>query len=103
MIIVGISVKAQSPDQTTAPITKEQYRFEATIICLDAIEAPTKYNEFAKQFINQPSFPKEKKADSSDELKTQIDTWLKAHPSVVNQVLTERKKAHDILYGPRPY
>jgi hypothetical protein len=101
LALIGNGIYAQSSDQNTSPATPEQNRFEATIICLDAIKAPTKYNAFAKTFINQSSFPKS--AKSHDELKSLIDIWLKANPSTVNQILTERKKAHDILYGPRPY
>jgi hypothetical protein len=95
------ALSAQSTDQTTLTITKEQQRLEATIICLDAIEAPTKYNEFAKPFITKSTFPKAN--NSHDELKKDINDWLVEHPSEVNKILAERKKAHDILYGPRPY
>lgn len=103
LFISGLSLSAQSSDQNTAPATPEQNRFEATIICLDAVEAPTKYNAFAKQFINTPSFPKKTAHTLQDDFKKNINEWLIENPSMVNKILTERKKAHDILYGPRPY
>ena len=101
--LIGGDVFSQSTDQTTLPITEEQNRMEATIICLDAVEAPTKFNAFAKQFINKPTFPKRKTDSTQKDYKKEIDKWLIAHPAITNQILVERKKAHDILYGPRPY
>ena len=103
MTLVGINSYAQSTDQAALPITTEQTRMEATIICLDAIEAPTKYNAFVKQFIDIPSFPKKTTNSSQNNYKKEIDAWLVTNPTLVNEILIERKKAHDILYGPRPH
>ena len=103
MALIGGNAYSQSTDQTTLPVTQEQNRMEATIICLDAIEAPTKFNAFVKQFINKPSFPKKKTASSQNDYKKEIDILLIANPSMTNQILVERKKAHDILYGTRPH
>jgi hypothetical protein len=103
LVISGISINAQSTDQNTLPITPEQNRLEATIICIDAIEAPTKYNAFAKQFIDTPSFPQKTTAISQDNYRKEINGWLITNPLVVDKILTERKKSHDILYGSRPY
>lgn len=94
---------AQSSDQNTSEATQEQKRFEATIICVDAVEAPTKYNAFAKEFINSPSFPKKTKDISKGAYKKAINDWLLANPTMTTKILTARKKAHDKLYGPRPY
>lgn len=102
-LIGNNNIYAQSADQNTSSATPEQNRLEATIICLDAVEAPTKYNAFAKQFIDTPSFPKKTTTISQDGYRKEINDWLIANPLVVDKILTERKKAHDILYGPRPY
>jgi len=103
LTLIGGHIYAQSTDQTKLPVTEQQNRLEATVICLDAVEAPTKFNAFAKQFINKPSFPKRKTDSTQKDYKKEIDEWLIEHPSEVTKILTERKKAHDILYGPRPY
>lgn len=108
MLTVAVTVysNAQSAadknNNSELAITEDGKRLEATIICLDAVEAPTKYNEFAKQFITLPSFPK-KLNSSNEDLKKNIDNWFKNNPSMIDKVRTERKKAHDALYGPRPY
>ena len=96
-------VNAQSTDQVTHNVTFEEKKLEALVICMDAIEVPTKYNEFATQFINSPSFPKKETSESQNEYKAKIDQWLKDNPTIVDEIMTERKKAHDKLYGPRPY
>ncbi len=103
LVLIGSSTYAQSTTDPTSPSTIKNDRLDATIICLDAVEAPTKYNDFAKQFINIPSFPKKTGKVSQDLYKKEINNWLIANPSVVGKILIERKKAHDILYGPRPY
>jgi hypothetical protein len=104
LALIGSNSYSQSADQTTLPITQEQNRMEATIICLDAVEAPTKYNAFAKQFINTPSFPKKSAIVSQKfDLRKEINNWLITNPTLVNKILIERKKAHDILYGSHPY
>ena len=102
LALIGNGIYAQSSDQNTSEATPEQNRLEATIICLDAVEAPTKYNAFAKQFILAPGFPK-KGLSSTEEYRKAINDWFKSNPLEVDKVLTERKKAHDKLYGPRPY
>ncbi len=103
LAIIGSNIYAQSADQVTSSATPKQNRFEATVICLDAIEAPTKYNAYAKQFVDTPSFPKKSTAISEDDYKKEIDSWLIENPTMTEKILTERKKSHDILYGPRPY
>ncbi|MBL4592714.1 MAG: hypothetical protein JKX68_02740 [Flavobacteriales bacterium] len=103
LTIIGNGIYAQSADQNSSTATPEQNRLEATIICLDAIEAPTKYNAFAKQFIDAPSLPKKTNTISQDGYRKEINDWLISNPLMVGKILTERKKAHDILYGPRPY
>jgi hypothetical protein len=103
--LFGFSVNAQSDNQNGNPeltITKAGERLEATIACLDAIEAPTKYNAFANPFINTPGFPQKSATMSSQQLRSKIDQWFKDNPKVVNQVRAARKKSSDILYGPRP-
>lgn len=108
--ILAVSMTVYSNAQTAddannnseLTITEEGKRLEATIICLDAVESPTKYNEFAKQFTSLTNFPK-KGTLSSDELKKNIDQWFKNNPSMIDKVREERKKAHDALYGSRPY
>lgn len=84
-------------------ITLEGKRLEATLICLDALEAPTEYNEFANQFISLPNFPQKSSTLSSQQLKENINDYFINHPELVDIVRSERKKAHDILYGTRPY
>lgn len=103
LTLLGNGIYAQSADQNPTSATPEQNRFEATLICLDAIEAPTKFNAFAKQFINSPSFPKKTNVIKQDEYKKEINAWLIANPTMTNKILIERKKSHDKLYGPRPH
>ena len=52
-LIFSATAFSQS-DNVQNPITDEERLLEATIVCLDALEAPTKYNEFAKPFISMP-------------------------------------------------
>ena len=99
----GNSAYAQSADQVTTEYTQSEKLLDATIICLDAVEAPTKYNEFAKQFISAPSFPLKKVTSTREDYQQEISNWLTTNSSIIEKVLVERKKAHDILYGPRPY
>ena len=103
LTLFATTVNAQSADQTSIPTTQEEKLLEATIICLDAAEAPTKYNEFAYQFINTSSFPKKEIAVSENEYKTKIKDWLISNPMIIDKIISERKKAHDKLYGSRPY
>ena len=105
LLTFGLTTKAQSDNQTGNPelqITEEGKRLEATIICLDAIEAPTKYNAFASPFISLPNFPQKTASLSSQALKENIDKYFKSHSELIDKVRSERKKAHDILYGVRP-
>ena len=105
LLAFGLGTKAQSDNQIgnlELQITEEGKRLEATIICLDAIEAPTKYNAFAVQFITLPNFPQKAPSLSSQSLKENIDKYFKSHPDLIDKVRSERKKAHDILYGARP-
>jgi len=103
LAFIGSNIYAQSSDQVTSSATPKQNCFEATVICIDAIEAPTKYNAFAKQFIDTPSFPKKSTTITKDDYKKEIESWLIENPTMIEKILTERKKSHDILYGPRPY
>lgn len=103
LALIGNSFYAQSDNQNTSPESPEGNRIEATIICLDAIEAPTIYNAFCEQFIQQKSFPKKTTSISLQDFKNEIENWLISNPENINKILAERKKAHDILYGPRPY
>ncbi|MDF1673979.1 MAG: hypothetical protein P1U41_10760 [Vicingaceae bacterium] len=106
LIIFGLSSYAQSDNQTGNPelqITEEGKRLEATLICLDALEAPTKYNEFAKQFITLPNFPQKSLSLSSEDLRKNINQYFINHPKMIDNVRDERKKAHDKIYGSRPY
>ena len=90
VLFSGVSF-SQSADQVPPTYSEAEKLLDATIICLDAVEAPTKHNEFAKQFINTPSFQKE------------ISDWLVINSFLIDKILIERKKSHDITYGPRPY
>lgn len=105
LALIGGTISAQSATDpaSASTSTPAQNRFEATIICMDAVEAPTKYNAFAKPFIQNPSFPVKAPNATQVSYQNDIDTWLTANPQMVSQILVERKKAHDILYGPRPY
>ena len=106
LALIGNEAISQTTDPVNAQLseyTPQEKLLDATIICLDAIEAPTKYNEFAKQFVNEVTFPKASTSISHDELQQSINDWLVTRPSTIEKILVERKKAHDILYGPRPY
>ncbi|MCB0402777.1 MAG: hypothetical protein KDD41_11880 [Flavobacteriales bacterium] len=101
-LIFSATAFSQS-DNVQNPITDEERLLEATIVCLDALEAPTKYNEFAKPFISMPGFPQPSPSLSHDDLRNQINAYFVTHPELIDQVRKERKIAHDQLYGPRPY
>lgn len=106
LTFIGSFSYAQSDNQSNNPeleITEKGKRLEATIACLDRLEAPTKYNVFAEQFVTLPNFPKKNSSVKSEELKNKIDSFFKEHPSLIDEVRNARKKAHDKLYGPRPY
>ncbi|MDF1671974.1 MAG: hypothetical protein P1U41_00580 [Vicingaceae bacterium] len=106
ILLLHLVLDAQSDNNQNKlelEITEDGKRLEATVLCLDAIEAPTKYNEFAKRFINLPGFPKKTEFQSTEELKGAIDTWFKKNVSVIDKVRIERKKAHDQIYGKRPF
>lgn len=108
LLIISIFVmfyhysNAQNADAVSLEITIEEKLLEATIICLDAIEVPTENNEFAKQFITNPSFP-QKQNNSELEFKILITNWLKENPLYLDEIIIARKKAHDKIYGLRPY
>lgn len=104
--LLVFNLQAQSDNQTNNPeleITEEGKRLEATLICLDAIEAATKYNNFAKQFISLPNFPQKTNLITSEELRKNINNYFINHPNLIDKVRSARKKAHDNLYGKRPY
>jgi len=103
LALIGNSFYAQTDNQNTSPATVKSNRMEAVIICLDAIEAPTKFNAFTKKFIKTSSFPIKSTINSQDDFKDKINDWLISNPTIVDKILIERKKAHDILYGPRPH
>lgn len=105
LFVFGLNTKAQADNQSGNPelqITQEGKCLEATIICLDAIEAPTKYNAFANQFITLLNFPKKSSDLTRQELKEKINQYFKSHSDLIDKVRSERKKSHDILYGVRP-
>lgn len=101
--LMAVYSSAQTTDAVELTITEDGKRIEATAICADAVEAPTRYNEFAKQFITLPNFPVKKGSVTSETYKKEISEWLATNPSLVDKILIERKKAHDILYGSRPF
>lgn len=107
ILLNQMELVAQSSDnplnKSELEITEEGKRLEAIIVCMDAIEAPTKYNEFAKSFISLPGFPKKTDFQTTEKLKEAIDAWFKKNVLVIDKVRLERKKAHDQLYGKRPF
>ncbi len=90
-------------DAVENKITTEDKLVEVTAICLDAIEAPTKYNEFAKPFISLANFPQNSPSITREQLRQNIKQYFIEHPDLIDKVRKERKIAHDKLYGPRPY
>lgn len=106
LALFGTYSYAQSDNQTNNPeleITEDGKRLEATIACLDRLEAPTKYNAFAEEFVSLPNFPKKNSSTKSEQLKSEIDTFFKNNPQLIDKVRAARKEAHDELYGSRPY
>ena len=104
--IIGTNLQAQSDNQVNNSelnISDDGRRLEATVVCLDAIEAPTKYNAFAKQYISLPNFPQKTNLISSEDLRKNINNYFIKHPVLIDKVRSERKKSHDELYGKRPY
>lgn len=104
--LFGTNIYAQSDNQPNNPeleITEDGKRLEATIACLDRLEAPTKYNAFAESFVSDPNFPKKSSNKTTEDLKKAVDQYFKNNPGLIDKVRSERKKAHDQLYGSRPY
>ncbi len=105
-LILLITFSNKSMAQTDAiqnDITIEDKLVEVTAICIDAIETPTVYNEFVKPYISLPDFPKKTPSTTIVDLRKNIYNYLVQHPSLVDKIREERKKAHDKLYGPRQY
>lgn len=100
---LGYSQSTDDSNQKELKITEEGKLLEATVICLDAIESPTKYNSFANNIITLEGFPKKVAYNKSEDLKQAINNWFIENPIYIDKIRTERKKAHDKLYGKRPY
>lgn len=106
VLILFITLSNKSIAQTDAVqnnITTEDKLVEVTAICLDAIEAPTVYNEFVTPIISLPDFPKKTPSITIVDLRKNIYNYLVQHPNLVDKIREERKIAHDKLYGPRQY
>lgn len=84
-------------------ITKEGKRLEAVVSCLDAIEAPTKFNAYAKPFITLPDFPKNSTSITREQLRKNIDQYFKDHPNLITEVREAARKANEKFYGPSTY
>ena len=103
-LIANVSMAQSDNNKNLTDYTFTEKILDVTIICFDAIESPTKYNSFAKEFISVASFPKRKNGETDDEYKGIIAKYIAKLPiSEIEKILSKRKKAHDILYGPRPY
>mgnify|MGYP001186463952 CR=1 FL=1 len=105
-LILFIALSNKSIAQSDAiqnDITIEDKLVEVTAICIDAIEAPTVYNEFVTPYISAPDFPKKTPSTTIVDLRKNIYNYLAQHPNLVDKIREERKKAHDKLYGPRKY
>ena len=97
---------AQSDNVQNNPeltITEDQKRLEATVYCVDIQMEVAPHNEFARQFVSLPGFPQNSPTLTKEQLHTLVDQYFKDHAELVDQVRAERKKAHDKLYGHRPY
>jgi hypothetical protein len=106
MVLTLLTVGAaysQSTDQNPSVITQEEKRLEATIYCVDVQMEVAPHNEFALQFVSLPDFPRKSAELSKKELHVLVDEYFQNHPDLIDKVRAERKKAHDKLYGPRPY
>lgn len=104
ILLITFSNKSMAQaDAIQNNITIEDKLVEVTAICIDAIEAPTVYNEFVIPYISLPDFPKKTPSTTIDSLRKNIYTYLIQHPNLVDKIREERKKAHDKLYGSRQY
>lgn len=102
LITFGNKSMAQA-DAIQNNITIKDKLVEVTAICIDAIEAPTVYNEFVTPYISLPDFPKKTTSTTIVDLRKNIYNYLVQHPNLIDKIREERKKAHDKLYGPRQY
>ena len=103
LALITSSTTFGQTDAIQNKITTEDKLVEVTAICLDAIEAPTKYNEFVKPYLSLPNFPQNSESISREKLSADIKSYLALHPELLDEIRAERKKAHDKLYGPRPF
>lgn len=94
------NVQPTDPELT---ITEDQKRLEATVYCVDYLLQPASHNEFAKQFVGLPGFPQNIDGETKETLHIRVDNYFQTHTELIDKVRAERKKAHDKLYGPRPY
>ena len=103
-LIANVSMAQSDNNKNLTDYTFTEKILDVTIICFDAIESPTKYNSFAKEFISVSNFPKRENGISDDDYKKFISEYLAKLPiSEIEKILSKRKQVHDILYGPRPY
>jgi hypothetical protein len=105
IIFLGFGANAQtnmpqsSDDETKAP-NKTAKNLELIAIFKDAIDVPTKYNAYVKPYISLKAFPKNKNYSKS-QYDSYIEKWINDNPSIIDEFIVVRKKAHEELYGPR--
>ena len=89
-----------STDAQVIELSDNSKRLELIAIFNDAIDAPTEYNEYVIIYLEEATFPS-KNNQSQKEYDLELNGWISENPSKVEQLLADRKEAHDQLYGPR--
>jgi len=93
------SNQTSSTDQV-AVVSKKAQLLELVAIFNDAIDVPTKYNEYVKPYLNMNGFPQKGEA-SKTEYDESVMNWINSNSETIEQLYIDRQKAHDELYGPR--
>lgn len=91
---------ASQSDAQIAVISTEVQLHELIAIFKDAIKAPTKYNAYVQPYLEMSGFPQKGEASKS-EFDTMLTDWINSNSQEIEQLIIDRQKAHDELYGPR--
>ena len=95
------SFEQTAPSDLDTPVqTVDAQVLELIAVFNDAIDFPTKYNEYVIPIMQEATFPVKQNL-SKQEYDTQLEKWINENPLKIEEFKVVRQKAHDELYGPR--
>lgn len=89
------SVERPKTDEVIIQLSETGVNGETIAIIRDAINFPTKYNEYVQPYLKHKSFP----IDVTDD--NQLKKWIDENPELIKRLYKDREIAHEKLYGPR--